>query len=681
MREATRLQASGDDWPGARSAADRAQNLAGTDPARRREIDGLRAGIESAATTADQAAAKAKRESDLLAVLDEIALRRGDHFDARRTDGEYAAALSDPAALEGFDRRMELAAHFDQWVWLRRKKLPELDWRALDARARALDPDAWRNGLREAAAVGDRDRLRALAVDPATAVQGPRSLVLLGTLLGDGGDRDAAAALLTRAAEQYPGDFWIHLHLGDYASGFDARSGRFARPQPAVEHLTAAVALRPTSSGAHDHLGIALWSRGRIDAAVEVWREAVRLDSGRASTHHNLGVGLRDKGDFDASIDSLREAIRLDPGDAKSHGSLGNTLDLKGDLDAALEAFREALRLDPKSAATHNSLGVTLGRKGDLDGALAACREALRLDPTLARAHLNIGYALLHKGDLDGSIASQREAIRLDPEDFAGYGNLALALIQKRDFEGAIETLRAAIRRGVSDAGLHYNLGNLLAQKGDFVGAIEPFREAIRLDPKLATAHTNLGNVLKARGDLVGAIACYRDAIRIDPKLALAHANLGHALGIEGELALSAESLRKAASLDSRSPWVQSALAEAERLVAALARLPAVLSGEDRPKDAEDWRALALVAYRAKEHPASVRCWKEAFEADPRLAADLSAGSQVRRRVRSRARGPGAARRRPSTGSGRISVRGRSGPPPTRRRWHRRCATGGPTPT
>jgi tetratricopeptide (TPR) repeat protein len=628
VREATRLQASGNDFPAARFAAERALGLVGDDPARRREVEALRAAVEAAATAADRAAAKAKGETDLLAALDEVSLRRGDHFDAKRTDAEYAAALPDLAALDGFDRRVELAAHLDQWVWQRRKRLPDLEWSGIDARARALDPDEWRVALRGAAAAGDRDRLRALASDPKTAAQGPRSLALLGTVLADGGDKDAAAALLARAAEQYPGDFWIRFHLGDYAGGFELRSGRFARPQPAVEHLTAAVALRPASSGAHDNLGVALWSAGRLDAAIETWRVALRLDPSRATVHHNLGIGLRDKGDFDASIASLREAIRLDPGHAYFHASLGSTFDAKGDLDAAIDAFRRSLRIDAKNAAAHNSLGVAFGRKGDLDGALAACREAVRLDPTFSRPHLNIGFALFHKGDLDGAIASQREAIRLDPNEFAAYTNLALALIQKRDFDGAIEAFREAIRRGASDANVPYNLGNLLGQKGDHAGASEAFREAIRLDPKLATAHTNLGNTLKARGDLAGAIACYHDAIRADPNLALAHANLGHALGMRGELAPSVESLRKAASLDPKHPWIQSALAEAEGLAAAHARLAAVQRGEDLPKSAGEWRTLALAAYRAKDHATSVRCWKEAFASDPSLADDLPAGNR-----------------------------------------------------
>jgi len=827
VRETTRLQASGD-WPGARSAVERALGLVGADQARRREAEDLRAGVEAAAASAERAAEKARGEAELLAKLDEIVLRRGDRFDARPSEEEYVAALPDFAALRDFDRREELAAHLDQWAWLRRKRLADLDWRPLDAEARALDPDGWRNGLRDASAAGDLARLRTLAADPVTAAQGPRSLDLLGTVLGDGGDGEAAAELLERAVERYPSDFWIRFHLGLYAGKFDEQQGRYTRAQAAIESFTAAVALRPTSVGAHDHLGIALWSKGEFGAAVEVWLAALRLDPGYDSARLNLGVGLRDKGDLDGAIEAFREAIRLDPASGLAHARLGDALRRKGDLDGAVASFREAIRLDPGSAAYHNDLAVALGEKGDIDGIAAACREAIRLDPKHARAHGNLGLALYHQGDVDGAIAHCREAIRLDPSDHLAYANLALSLTRIGDVDGGIASLREAIRLGASDANVFYNLGNLLGGKGDLAGAIAAYREAIRLDPNYAPARVNLGNALRATGDLAGAIASYREAIRaapelalahanlaqalhdggdvegamaayreavrvdptaiayyhlgnglqragdlegaiaayreairldpnlapahvnlgnalkrggnlesaiaeyreairidpnlvpahaslgaalhdagdadgaiaadrealrlapndadlhynlglalsskgdvdgaieslrtcvrlapdagahqwlgdllgrkgdrkgaieayraaigLDSNLALAHANLGHALGIEGDLAGAVESLRKAASLDPRHPWIRDTLAGAERLAAAHARLPAVLRGEDRPQSAAEWQSLAVVARRTKDHVASARCWREAFESDPRLAADMEAG-------------------------------------------------------
>ncbi len=549
VREATRLQASGE-WPGARSAAERSLGLAGSDPARRREAEALHAGVEAAAVAAARVAEKTRREAELLARLDEIALRRGDRMDARRTDDDYAAALPDFAQFADFGRGVELAAHLDQWAWLRRTKLADRDWRPLDALARTLDPDDWRNPLREAGAAGDMVALRALAANSATATQSARSLDLLCSILWEGGEREAAVELLLRAAERYPDDFWIRSHCGHFAGAFDDREGRFTRPQAAIEQLTAAVALRPTSAGAHDSLALAFWSKGDLGAAVDVWRAAVRLDGGNAQAHHNLGVGLRDSGDLDGALAAFRESLRLDPRAPRTYGNLGDALERKGDRDGALATYREAIRVDPNHAAGHNSVGTLLARAGDLDGALAAFREAVRLDPTWAVGHCNLGIVLHAKGDLDGAIACYREATRCDPKYALTYANLALSLWRKGDLDGVVAAYREAIRLGTSDANVPYNLGNMLAQKGDLAGAIASYKEAIRLDPNLATAHTNLGNALRAQGDLDGALACYREALRADPNLALAHLNFGNALGLKGDLDGSAAALREAVRLD-----------------------------------------------------------------------------------------------------------------------------------
>ena len=68
--------------------------------------------------------------------------------------------------------------------------------------------------------------------------------------------------------------------------------------------------------------------------------------------------------------------------------------------------------------------------------------------------------------------------------------------------------------------------------------------------------------------------------------------------------------------------WV----AEAERLAALAARLPALLKGEDRPKDVADRLAIAQMCYDTKRHAAAARFWAEALAADPKLGDDRQAG-------------------------------------------------------
>ena len=55
-------------------------------------------------------------------------------------------------------------------------------------------------------------------------------------------------------------------------------------------------------------------------------------------------------------------------------------------------------------------------------------------------------------------------------------------------------------------------------------------------------------------------------------------------------------------------------------------RLPAVLRGAEKPKDAAEGLVFANLAYRTRRYGPSVRLYAESFEADPKLAEDMSAG-------------------------------------------------------
>jgi serine/threonine-protein kinase len=67
--------------------------------------------------------------------------------------------------------------------------------------------------------------------------------------------------------------------------------------------------------------------------------------------------------------------------------------------------------------------------------------------------------------------------------------------------------------------------------------------------------------------------------------------------------------------------WVR----QAERLVALESRLPAVLRGDDKPKDALEGIHFADLAYKLKRSAPSARLYAEWLGADPKLADDMKA--------------------------------------------------------
>jgi hypothetical protein len=68
--------------------------------------------------------------------------------------------------------------------------------------------------------------------------------------------------------------------------------------------------------------------------------------------------------------------------------------------------------------------------------------------------------------------------------------------------------------------------------------------------------------------------------------------------------------------------WVR----QAEQLAALADRIPAILAGDDQPRDNAERLALAQMCYDTKRHAAAARLFAEAMDSDPKLADDRQAG-------------------------------------------------------
>ena len=386
---------------------------------------------------------------------------------AEATAPEGAAGLlrCRPAVVRG-----TLVAALDHWLILARQtQAPEAGW--LERVIATADTDPWRQRVRAARERNERQVLEKLAREPGVAAQPPEELFLLNLSLRQGGAKEAGVALLRRAQQAFPGDFWINHELGMALQACQPR-----QYQDAIPFLTAAVALRPESGWARHHLGLAFLATGRLDDAIEAFRTAIELKPDYATAHHDLGLALVRKGRLDAAIAAYRRAIRLNPKLAIAHLNLGFALTLRGRLDEAIAADRRAIDLMPKWAMGHDNLGLALWRKGRVDEAVAAFHHALGLDPNLATADFNLGNALTDQGRLDEAVAAYRRAIKLVPDWLMA----------------------------------HYNLGNVLCTDGRFAEAVAAYRRVIELRPDYAEAHCKLGSTLRRQGEFVQALAAFK---------------------------------------------------------------------------------------------------------------------------------------------------------------------------
>jgi serine/threonine-protein kinase len=506
-------------------------------------------------------------------------------------EGEPAAAVERirqrPAAV-----REAIVAALDEWDALaadEKYKItePHLDW--LRAVLDAIDPAAgWTRRFRAARREKDESRRRAALEKLASAEEvgtlPAGALCRLGGQLEKVGAHARAAKLLRRAQQKHPADFWVNYNLG---------VNELKRTPPdkveAVRFLTAAVALRPESPGAHYNLGIVLTENDQDDEAIACFKKALALDPKLYAAHSDLGNALGRKGQFDEAIACCNKALELAPKFATAHCSLGNVLYRKGQLDTAIACYHKAHELDPKHTQAHHNLGVALIGKGQVDEAIACFRKAIDLDPKDAQAHFNLGSALKRKGQVDKAIACWLKSLELDRQYANTHFQLVLVLKDKDQMDAAIACFKKAIESNPKNVFAHGYLGIALAKQGKVDEAIACFEKAMEIDPQSADPHFNLGVALAGKGQVDEAIACYQKAIALNPKHTEAHYSLGNALRDKGRIDEAITYFKKAIEID--------------------------------PKHANAHNCLgAILCDIKKEYDAAIVCFQKAIEIDSKYA-------------------------------------------------------------
>jgi tetratricopeptide (TPR) repeat protein len=229
-------------------------------------------------------------------------------IDASRESGGYLGPtmladldpqLADAAALlrEGeMSPVLELAG---RWIFVQRQPR---DFR--------MDADRL---YREAAELKTKGELRgALKRDQEALKVNPRflrALLFMGATLGEAGQLQRAAAVLTVATEVYPKD-----------------------------------------STAEFNLGIILGGVGKTAEQVEAFRKALDLDADNVPVYESLGAALEASGDGAGALQAFRDGLRIDPLSAALNYDLSLELSQRGDPAGAARAKELALKINRKVA-------------------------------------------------------------------------------------------------------------------------------------------------------------------------------------------------------------------------------------------------------------------------------------------------------------------------------------------
>jgi serine/threonine-protein kinase len=132
------------------------------------------------------------------------------------------------------------------------------------------DNDDWRHAFRDALVNKDAETLKVLADGLEIETQPAVILSALGGALLTDKHTNAARALLQKAQQRYPGDFWLNYLLGSYWSK--------ERPRVAVGYFRVAVAIRPTNDQAYTMLARALHDSEDTEGSIAAFEKSFELN-------------------------------------------------------------------------------------------------------------------------------------------------------------------------------------------------------------------------------------------------------------------------------------------------------------------------------------------------------------------------------------------------------------------
>ena len=200
-------------------------------------------------------------------------------------------------------------------------------------------------------------------------------------------------------------------------------------------------------------LGLIAALTGRDDLALDHLHAAIRLKPDFADAHNVLGILMAGQHKPEEAVARFREAIRLRPDFGEAYNNLGSLLQQQGRLEEAEAVLRRGPA--PQAGLRRDRLqpGYRAGEAGaDRGGDRLQSVGPCRLKPDHADAHANLAHGLMERGQLDEAIAEYRVALRLKPDAAQVHSNLVRLLHYHPGYDqpaiaGGMPALERAARR------------------------------------------------------------------------------------------------------------------------------------------------------------------------------------------------------------------------------------------
>ena len=340
-----------------------------------------------------------------------------------------------------------------------------------------------------------------------------------------------------------------------------------SRDAKAVEHLEAAVRLKPDSAAARTNLAATLLHSGKFDPAGEQFHKALALEPRDFDANHNLGEFYIQTGKIVDACPYLDRAQRIRPSSydngydlataylltgqlalarkivenllpannsGEMHSLLGQIDEKDGKFVAAANEFETAAHMDPSEDNLFD-LGSELLLHRTYEPAIDVFEDAIRRYPDSPRLRIGLGVAQYSIGKYDEAAKSLLAAADLNPSDPRCYLFLSKAYDSSpNQAHEVIQAFRrfAELQPGNALAQYYYAMslwkGKRAQDAGLDLAQVESLlQESIALDGTLPDAHVQLGDLYADQHEYAKSVPEYVRALELNPNLPDAHYRLG----------------------------------------------------------------------------------------------------------------------------------------------------------
>ena len=207
--------------------------------------------------------------------------------------------------------------------------------------------------------------------------------------------------------------------LHNMLAQIDEKDGKYV---DAANEFGTAAHLDPSEDNLFDW-GCELLLHRTYEPAIEVFRQATLRYPASARLQIGLGIALYSRGIYEKAVNALLAAVDLDPSDPRCYLFLSKAYNSSpGEADEVIQRFRRYAELEPRNALAQYYYAMSLwkGKRDEGSGLDVQTIESLltkstALDGDLSETHMQLGNLYAEQHQYDKSISEYVRTLDLNP--------------------------------------------------------------------------------------------------------------------------------------------------------------------------------------------------------------------------------------------------------------------------